>query len=273
LKEVEMRQRLDEQFDASPARAAAAPQVERGRLGLGSDDIVDPDRPEPTMPLTLRVREWVDWFGLTRMITSAVAVVVVCAGAWFLVRAPSPPSEAGLPVARPASGPATAPEATLPVVSATGDPPATVADSSVIVHVAGAVLLPGVYELGPGTRVDDAVRSAGGPTDVAELGRINLAAPVADGDQIYVPEIGEEPPIPAPGSLPAHAEQPPAGPVDVNRASAGELETLPGVGPATAAAIVAERDLNGPFASFDDLERVPGIGPAKLARLAGLVIT
>ena len=224
------------------------------------------------MPLSERVRDWVDWFGLTRMVTSAIAVVVVCVGAWFLVRSPSPPSEAALPVARPTSGPVTTPEATLPVVSA-ADPPATLADGPVIVHVAGAVLLPGVYELVPGARVDDAIRRAGGPTDVAELGRINLAAPVVDGDQIYVPEIGEEVPIPAPGASPVGAEQPPAAPVDVNRASAAELETLPGVGPATAAAIVAERDLNGPFASFDDLERVPGIGPAKLARLAGLVIT
>ena len=96
---------------------------------------------------------------------------------------------------------------------------------------------------------------------------------MVDGDQIYVPEVGEEVAIPAPGAAPAHSEQPPPGPVDVNRASAAELDTLPGVGPATAAAIVAERDLNGPFVSFDDLERVPGIGPAKLARLAGLVMT
>ncbi len=268
-----MRQRLDEELDARPDRAVVLPQEERDRVRSHDDDVGGPDRPEPAVPLSERVRDWVDWFGLTRMVTSAIAVVVVCVGAWFLVRSPSPPSEAGLPVARPTSGPVTAPEATLPVVSAAADPAATLADGPVIVHVAGSVLLPGVYELGPGARVDDAVRRAGGPTDVAELGRINLAAPVVDGDQIYVPEIGEEVPTPAPGASPAHAEQSPVGPVDVNRASAGELETLPGVGPATAAAIVAERDLNGPFASFDDLERVPGIGPAKLARLVGLVIT
>ena len=145
-----MRQRLDEESDASPGRDVDPPSGERRRVG--SDDTGGPDRPEPTMPVSERVREWVDWFGLTRMITSAIAVVVVCAGAWFLVRAPSPPSEAGLPVARPTSGPVTAPAATLPVVSAAADPSATVADSPVIVHVTGAVLLPGVYELGPGTR-------------------------------------------------------------------------------------------------------------------------
>jgi competence protein ComEA len=161
----------------------------------------------------------------------------------------------------------------LPVATAVGDPLDTPAPGPVIVHVAGAVLLPGVYQLGPGSRVDDAVRSAGGPTDGAELGRINLAAPLVDGDQIYVPEVGEVAPQPAPVSASAGPDLAPSGPVDVNRASARELETLPGVGPATAAAIVAERERNGPFASFEDLERVPGIGPAKLAGLVGLVIT
>jgi competence protein ComEA len=152
-------------------------------------------------------------------------------------------------------------------------PTSTVASGRVIVHVAGAVLLPGVYELRPGSRVDDAVQGAGGATPDAELGRINLAAPLVDGDQIYVPAVGEDVPLPAPGSVAPDPASTPSGPVDVNRASAVDLETLPGVGPATAAAIVAERERNGPFASFEELERVPGIGPAKLARLVGLVIT
>jgi len=75
----------------------------------------------------------------------------------------------------------------------------------------------------------------------------------------------------SPAAGPASDDTTPAGPIDVNRASDAELQRLPGVGPATAAAIVTERDLNGPFSSFEDLERVPGIGPAKLAALTGLV--
>jgi competence protein ComEA len=275
LKGVEMRQRLDDGFDARtdehrPNRAADGRD---GGRGGRDDDAGAVPRPVPTTPVAVRVREWVGWFGPTRLVTSAVAVVVVCAGAWFLVRTPPPPSEADLPVARPPSGGPSGPEATLPVATAVGDPLGTPAPGPVIVHVAGAVLLPGVYQLGPGSRVDDAVRSAGGPTDGAELGRINLAAPLVDGDQIYVPEVGEVAPQPAPVPASAGPDLAPSGPVDVNRAPARELETLPGVGPATAAAIVAERERNGPFASFEDLERVPGIGPAKLAGLVGLVIT
>jgi competence protein ComEA len=258
LKEVEMRQRLDGESDA--------PLVN----GADGDDVA---RPDPTMSLGERIREWVNWFGLTRLVTSAAAVVVVCAGAWFLVRTPPPPSEASLPVANAGTGSSTAPEVTLPGAPVVTGTASTVASSRVVVHVAGAVVLAGVYELRSGSRVDDAVRSAGGMTADAELGRINLAAPLVDGDQIYVPAVGEDVPLLPSGSATAASDSTPSGPVDVNRASAGELELLPGVGPATAAAIVAERDRNGPFSSFEELERVPGIGPSKLAGLVGLVIT
>jgi len=265
-----MRQRLDAGSDTALVDDLEA----GGRTARGGfdDDVGQLPRPAATTPFGERVREWVEWFGLTRLLTSAVAVVVVCAGAWFLVRTPPPPSEASLPVANSSSG-STAPEATLPVATAETGPASTIVDDRVIVHVAGAVVLPGVYELGSGSRVDDAVRRAGGATGRAQLGRINLAAPLVDGDQIYVPEVGEDVPLPPVASAAAPSESTPTGPIDVNRASASELETLPGVGPATAGAIVDERDRNGPFSSLEDLERVPGIGPAKLARLVGLVAT
>ena len=205
-------------------------------------------------------------------------MIVVCTGAWFLVRTPPPPSEAALPQAV-ADGGSKVPDPTLPVP---GSAPAAAVDSvaavSVVVHVAGAVVVPGVYELEAGSRVDDAVARAGGPADGADAGRLNLAALVVDGARIYVPTLGEDVPVsvaPVPGQgagQDAGTAGPPA-PVDVNRATNVELETLPGVGPATAAAIVTERERNGPFSSFEDLERVPGIGPAKLAALTGLVTT
>jgi competence protein ComEA len=221
-----------------------------------------------------RLREWVDWFGVTRLVTSALATVVVCLGGWWLIRAPSAPPESALPVA---AAQVAAGSVTLPPPP-TVDPPSGPADlesSVVVVHVAGAVLVPGIFELPARSRVADAIDRAGGPAAGADPGALNLAAPLVDGTRIYVPVAGEDVPIEVtavdPGASEVDAEG--AGPIDVNRASTAELEMLPGVGPATAAAIVTERDRNGPFVSFEDLERVSGIGPAKLAALEGLVTT
>ncbi|MFM8236367.1 MAG: ComEA family DNA-binding protein [Actinomycetota bacterium] len=139
-----------------------------------------------------------------------------------------------------------------------------------VVHVVGAVRTPGVVRLRDGSRVLDAVGAAGGATPAADLARLNLAAPLADGTRVVVPRVGEPTPVAEPGDLaPPGAEVAGSspGPIDVNRATAAELEALPGVGPATAAAIVREREEHGPFRSPDDLERVRGIGPAKLAAL------
>ena len=115
----------------------------------------------------------------------------------------------------------------------------------------------------------DAVSAAGGPTAVAELGRVNLAAPLVDGTQVYVPAVGEAvPSVLTPGGSgpgPATAGEAER-PVDLNTAAEAELEELPGVGPAIAAAIVRHR-AEHPFAAVDDLLAVPGIGPAKLEAL------
>ena len=140
----------------------------------------------------------------------------------------------------------------------------------VLVHVAGAVVEPGVYDLASGARVRDAVVAAGGPTDAADWNALNLAAVVSDASRVYVPVVGEDVP---PGVLGASGAAVGNGPVDVNRATVDELDQLPGVGPATATAIVTERDRNGPFVDVDDLGRVPGIGPAKLEALRDLVTT
>jgi competence protein ComEA len=222
------------------------------------------------MSLSERTRAWIDWFGIGRLLVSALSVAVVCAGAWFLVRSPPPPSEASLPRATSAPPGADSGVSTLP-------PPSTVEPvlslpSSVFVHVAGAVASPGVYELPAGSRVQRALDAAGGAAAIADTDVLNLAAIVADGTRVYVPEEGEVVPTSDidDGSSSAVV---PAGPLDANVATKAELESLPGIGPATAAAIVTERERNGPFLNVDDLERVPGIGPAKLDRIRDLVVT
>ncbi|HWL43567.1 MAG TPA: ComEA family DNA-binding protein [Ilumatobacter sp.] len=228
-----------------------------------------PPRPAPARSPGDVIGAWLAWFGLARLVMAAVSVAVVVAGAYWLLRAPIPDAAAALPVAASAG---TAPSATLPPPSA-APPPATAAPGPLYVHVAGSVINPGVYAVPPGSRVDTAVGAAGGPTTDGDLDGLNLAASLADGQRVYVPAAGEVDPATVPDGAVAVAggSAAPAGPLDLNTATAADLERLPGVGPATAAAIVDDRARNGPFATVDDLERVPGIGPAKLAALRDLV--
>ena len=149
----------------------------------------------------------------------------------------------------------------------------------VVVHVSGAVANPGVVELVEGARVHHAVDGAGGATSLADLERVNLAALLVDGERIHVPEVGEldVPQVVAPNRLPepffdrddgadeAGADELVS--VDVNRASIGELERLPGIGPSIARAILDLRTARGAYASVDELLLVDGIGPAKLEAL------
>lgn len=130
------------------------------------------------------------------------------------------------------------------------------------IHVAGEVVSSGVHELPAGSRVIDAITAAEGPTSSAELDALNLAAFVADGDRIYVPSERE-----VEGDPLLVLEQDEGASININRASAGELEELPGVGPATADQIVQDRAANGPFSTVDDLTRVSGIGPATVEKL------
>ncbi len=221
-------------------------------------------RPVPPRSVAERARAWVEWFGIGRLLAASVATVIVCAGGVWLVRPPSPATEASLPRATATT---TLAADAAPVAAS---PPSTPA--VVLVHVAGAVVEPGVYELAGDARVRDAIVAAGGPTETADWNALNLAAVVGDGIKVYVPSVGEE--VPPSLTVPVSpVGGQPVGPIDVNVASAAELEELPGVGPATATAIVTERERNGPFLDVDDLDRVPGIGPAKLDALRGLVAT
>lgn len=238
-----------------------------------------PPRPAPPRRVGDAISAWLAWFGLSRLVLSACCVGVVVVGVAWLIRSPPPPTEAGLPFATTTTGLSAG---TLPVPDRdpvdwnSGNVAVDPTVSKLVVHVAGAVARPGVYELGSDERVDAAIIAAGGPTLEADLDGLNLAAILGDGQRIYVPRDGEVDPAavasggPPTGAAGATVTAPPS-PIDVNTATADELQTLPGIGPATAAAIVDDRERNGPFASVADLERVPGIGPAKLAAIADSV--
>jgi competence protein ComEA len=140
-----------------------------------------------------------------------------------------------------------------------------------LVHVAGAVRSPGVYRLRDGERIQDAVRRAGGPRRGADLNAINLAAKVADGQQVVVPRRGAAGAAPVGGAAAGEPGAPPQAPVSLNTATAEQLDTLDGVGPATASKILEYRRQHGGFRSIDDLGEIPGIGPKRLAALRGKV--
>jgi competence protein ComEA len=139
---------------------------------------------------------------------------------------------------------------------------------SVVVHVVGAVRRPGLYEVPEGSRIDDAIGKAGGPKPKAALELVNLAAPVADGQQILVPPRGA-PGMPAAPA--AGAAGLPGGKVHLNSATLEQLDTLPGIGPVTAQKILDYRTQHGAFQSVDELDAVPGIGPARLEQVKPLV--
>ena len=153
----------------------------------------------------------------------------------------------------------------------TSTPPHTPTPSPIRVHVSGAVRMPAVYELPPGSIVQDAVNAAGGPTSDADLDHINLAVELCDQQQVYVPRRGEvNPPPPVSGASRAAAGQEDML-VNINTAPAAELETLPGIGPALAGRIVEYREANGPFENIEQIQNVPGIGPATFEGLRDLI--
>jgi competence protein ComEA len=171
---------------------------------------------------------------------AGVVVALVVAGlAWWSRSAPAT-------IAPPAVSPAT------PAASETG---------VVFVHVAGAVRSPGLYELTSGARVADAIESAGGPLRVGDLDTLNLAQVLADGMKVTVSRIGRSAPEVASGEAPV------ADGVSLNSSDQAQLEEVPGIGPVTAAAIIAHRTQIGTFESLDQLLDVTGIGPATLESL------
>jgi competence protein ComEA len=216
----------------------------------------DPLRPEPARDWRTRFAEWRDrWAvgpaGIAAASAGAVALVALAVFGFRLLRSPPPP------------------ELSLPRAAAPALAPSTTVAGPVVVYVAGAVAHPGVYPVTPGSRVADAVAAAGGTTADADLDPLNLATKLADGDRVFVPRKGQAPPaVIGTGSGSGDGSGAAAGaPVDLNTATEVELEALPGVGPATAQAIISWRQEHGGFRSVQDLLEVRGIGPAKLAAL------
>jgi competence protein ComEA len=159
-----------------------------------------------------------------------------------------------------------APARPVPTFRAAAAPPAP--PPQLVIDVAGAVHQPGLYRLPQGSRIADAVARAGGATGKAALDGVNLAAPLADGEQVVVPAR-------IPGAVAAAAPEPgtpSSGPVSLSTATAEQLDALPGIGPVTAQKIVDYRTQHGAFHSVDELDAISGIGPAKLDQLRGLVV-
>jgi competence protein ComEA len=159
--------------------------------------------------------------------------------------------------------------APLPLPPAVGAGVTGLPSSRVVVDVVGAVRRPGLYRLAQGSRIADALTRAGGATGKADLAQVNLAAPLADGEQVVVPRRGAGGAAAGAGSGSASG---PAAPVQLSTATLEQLDSLPGVGPVTAQKILDYRQKHGAFQSVDELDAVPGIGPKRLEQLHELVV-
>ena len=158
------------------------------------------------------------------------------------------------------------PSAAAPLARLDGDESGAGVAPALVVHVVGAVHRPGLFRLKDGSRVADAVARAGGPTRRADLSVVNLAAPLADGQQVIVPRRG-----PAGEAAAVVGGSVAGAKVSLAIATVAQLDELPGIGPVTAQKIVDWRASHGPFQSVDDLDDVPGIGPARIEQLRDLV--
>ena len=221
----------------------------------------------------MEIRERLDALSRAELAGLVVVVLLLLAGVglWYSRSLPRPIDVAttevtaapfaSLPSA-PVSGAALAPTSASPSVSSTA--------AVLIVDVTGAVRRPGVFEFQAGDRVIDAVQRAGGALEKADLTLLNLAAPLTDGQQILVPKKGATvsgvPPV-GTGTVPGTT----GALININTADEATLETLNGVGPVLAAAIMQYRTEHGPFASVDQLDEVSGIGPATLEDLRSQV--
>ena len=207
-------------------------------------------------------------------VTAVAIVVMVCAGRLLLDAA----SSEGFAVVQPGDAEQAAGDGDAEAAADAGASQA--APAPLRVHVGGAVAAPGVYDLAEGARVLDAVEAAGGFAEGAARDALNLARAVSDGEQVVVPseaDIAAQEAVSAgaggaaAGAGASAAAGGAGGKVNINTASAAQLDTLPGVGASTAEKIVADREANGPFKTVEDLKRVSGIGDKKFAALADAI--
>lgn len=220
------------------------------------------------MAQLIRKKSWRSHGPRGKMKLALVAGVVAVASLALFVVVAFGGSRGGVVIERE-NEPVTPPAVTAKTSSAASTPEQ--AAGSVFVHIDGAVVAPGVYELmGAHPRVNDAVMAAGGLAGDADTTALNLAATLSDGEKIHVPRQGEAVASGQTSSGPASGSDGGAsssGVININTATAEELDSLPGIGPSTAAAIVEDRERNGPFASPEDLMRVSGIGEGKFSKL------
>jgi len=190
------------------------------------------------------------------LVGAVVAAVVLLLGAWLLLHGPSASTALEQPI--------------IGSVDAGGSSePSASPSAQLVVYVVGAVGRPGLYRVASGSRVADAVAKAGGLTRRADPAGVNLAAPVADGEQLVVPARLSAAVAGAQGAPVAGGA---VGPVQLSAATVEQLDSLPGIGPVTAAKIVDYRTAHGAFRSVDELDEVPGIGPSRVEQLRGLVV-
>ena len=224
------------------------------------------------------LRHWVAFVGVRRLVVGITTGLVFSFSAWLLVRPSAPLVESVVPIASGVGTQVSSPSVPTPL--------------TVKVHVAGAVVRPGVYELSSAARVVDAVKAAGGASARADLERINLAQTLVDTEQVFIPSRASSSPkvttsprlkpsrttAAVPSIAPSGATpniSSPAGTtstrININTATSDQLDALPGVGPATAKAILSYRTRKGPCAKVEALLNVPGIGPATVAALRDFV--
>ncbi|MEA2573506.1 MAG: competence protein ComEA [Chloroflexia bacterium] len=229
------------------------------------------------MRTLLAIRIPLAWFLLAMTLVAAAGLV------WLIATKGSTPTNAVL-----IAGPPTSSAAAVSISKTSGTPvaqtvPVPEQPQAIVVYVSGEVTAPGVYTLPVGSRVADAVAAAGGFSDQANQEGINLAARLSDEQHISIPRVGATVVATTPDTVgatveakntpsvtPTHANAP-AGKVNINTATAKELEALPGIGTVLAERIVVEREANGPFKTVDDLMRVPGIKEGIMSQLRDLV--
>ncbi len=206
-----------------------------------------------------------EWLERNRGHIIVLLINLAVTGALFfwLQRPVAAPLEIAPP--QPTSAPVITPSAQIPIETATA--------ALLRVYVSGAVAHPDVYRLPPGSIVKDAIQAAGGASGEADLSRVNLAQELRDQQQVVVPRAGEPDVAPPASSAPPgrSGDVPLTGKVNINTATADELDTLPGVGAVTARNILDYRAANGPFKSIEDIQKVKNIGDATYQKLKDLI--